>query len=159
MARPCTNKRCQFQLIFWLLRLAQLSHDHLAKCMNWNLFFCFSQSIKYFYCFFLLHFIFSSKVWAEEGIVDECAEEFSETSQMLAHAEDICGPYLWKVYDLLVMPPSFPYGGMENPCLTMITPTLLVSSCVANLLNMHLFVIKTENLFWFFLFLLASGRR
>lgn len=66
-------------------------------------------------------------MWAEEGIVDECAEEFSETADMLAHAEAICGPYVWKVYDLLVMPPSFPYGGMENPCLTMITPTLLVS--------------------------------
>lgn len=75
---------------------------------------------NYFFC------LCSSKVWAEEGIVDECAEEFSETDQMLAHAEDICGPYVWKVYDLLVMPPSFPYGGMENPCLTMITPTLLV---------------------------------
>lgn len=67
-----------------------------------------------------------SKVWAEEGIVDECAEEFSETSQMLEIAEQICGPYVWKTYDLLVMPPSFPYGGMENPCLTFITPTLLV---------------------------------
>jgi len=66
-----------------------------------------------------------SKVWAEEGIVDECAEEFSETSQMLAIAEEICGPYVWKEYDLLVMPPSFPFGGMENPCLTFITPTLL----------------------------------
>lgn len=68
----------------------------------------------------------SSNVWAEEGIVDDCAEEFSETSQMLAIAEEICGPYVWKTYDLLVMPPSFPYGGMENPCLTMVTPTLLV---------------------------------
>lgn len=65
-------------------------------------------------------------MWAEEGIVDECAEEFSETSQMLAVAEEICGPYVWKTYDLLVLPPSFPYGGMENPCLTFITPTLLV---------------------------------
>lgn len=64
-------------------------------------------------------------MWAEEGIVDECAEEFSETSQMLAIAEDICGPYVWKTYDLLVMPPSFPFGGMENPCLTFVTPTLL----------------------------------
>lgn len=65
-------------------------------------------------------------MWAEEAIIDECAEEFSETSQMLDIAEDICGPYVWKTYDLLVLPPSFPYGGMENPCLTFITPTLLV---------------------------------
>ena len=45
---------------------------------------------------------------------------------MLAAAENIVGPYLWGVYDLLVLPPSFPYGGMENPCLTFVTPTLLV---------------------------------
>ena len=45
---------------------------------------------------------------------------------MLLAAESIVGPYLWGVYDLVVMPPSFPYGGMENPCLTFVTPTLLV---------------------------------
>lgn len=45
---------------------------------------------------------------------------------MLKTASDICGPYVWKQYDLLVMPPSFPFGGMENPCLTFVTPTLLV---------------------------------
>lgn len=43
----------------------------------------------------------------------------------MAIAEDICGPYVWKVYDILVMPPNFPFGGMENPCLTFVTPTLL----------------------------------
>lgn len=68
---------------------------------------------------------FSSKVWSEEALVDACAEEFSETSQMMAIAEEICGPYVWKVYDILVMPPNFPFGGMENPCLTFVTPTLL----------------------------------
>ncbi|XP_067623291.1 leukotriene A-4 hydrolase isoform X2 [Eurosta solidaginis] len=67
----------------------------------------------------------NSNVWAEEGIVDDCAAEFSETSKMLETASDICGPYVWKQYDLLVMPPSFPFGGMENPCLTFVTPTLL----------------------------------
>ncbi|XP_037041873.1 leukotriene A-4 hydrolase isoform X2 [Bradysia coprophila] len=67
----------------------------------------------------------SSKVWAEEAIVDEAAEEFSKTSSMLQTASDICGTYVWKEYDLLVMPPSFPFGGMENPCLTFVTPTLL----------------------------------
>lgn len=66
---------------------------------------------------------FSSKVWCEEEIVDACAEEFSETSQMLEAAEQICGPYEWKVYDVLVMPSNFPFGGMENPCLTFLTPT------------------------------------
>ena len=49
---------------------------------------------------------------------------------MLKAAEEIMGPYLWGIYDLLVLPPSFPYGGMENPCLTFVTPTLLVSQSV-----------------------------
>jgi len=46
---------------------------------------------------------------------------------MLLAAESICGEYVWGIYDLLVLPPSFPFGGMENPCLTFVTPTLLVS--------------------------------
>lgn len=45
---------------------------------------------------------------------------------MLNSAIKICGPYVWGRYDLLVLPPSFPFGGMENPCLTFVTPTLLV---------------------------------
>lgn len=49
-----------------------------------------------------------------------------QTEKMLAIAEDIVSPYEWGQYDLLVLPPSFPYGGMENPCLTFLTPTLLV---------------------------------
>lgn len=67
----------------------------------------------------------SSKVWCEEELVDACAEEFSDTSQMLTIAAELCGPYEWKVYDILVMPPNFPFGGMENPCLTFLTPTIL----------------------------------
>ncbi|XP_052893833.1 leukotriene A-4 hydrolase isoform X1 [Anopheles moucheti] len=66
-----------------------------------------------------------SSVWAEQEQIDEAAEEFSQTADFLAKAEEICGPYVWERYDLLVMPPSFPYGGMENPCLTFVTPTLL----------------------------------
>ena len=54
------------------------------------------------------------------------AYEFSETETMLQKAEELCGPYVWGIYDILVLPPSFPYGGMENPCLTFATPTLLV---------------------------------
>ena len=38
------------------------------------------------------------------------------------------GPYLWQTYDLLVLPPSFPFGGMENPNLTFVSPGLIVSS-------------------------------
>ncbi|XP_052095289.1 leukotriene A-4 hydrolase-like isoform X2 [Mytilus californianus] len=66
-----------------------------------------------------------SKVWSEKEFVDAAAFEFSETETMLTTAEKLCGPYVWGRYDLLVLPPSFPYGGMENPCLTFVTPTLL----------------------------------
>ena len=52
----------------------------------------------------------------------------SQTDKMLQAAEEIVGRYIWGQYDLLVMPPSFPYGGMENPCLTFVSPTLLVST-------------------------------
>uniref|UniRef100_A0A8C2DAH8 Leukotriene A4 hydrolase n=1 Tax=Cyprinus carpio TaxID=7962 RepID=A0A8C2DAH8_CYPCA len=48
-----------------------------------------------------------------------------QTETMLKTAESLAGPYVWGQYDLLVMPPSFPYGGMENPCLTFVTPTVL----------------------------------
>lgn len=44
---------------------------------------------------------------------------------MLTAAIELAGDYEWKVYDLLVMPPSFPFGGMENPCITFVTPTVL----------------------------------
>lgn len=66
-----------------------------------------------------------SHVWAEPAMVEIAANEFSETETMLKTAEEICGPYVWGIYDLLVLPPSFPFGGMENPCLTFVTPTLL----------------------------------
>ncbi|XP_053690586.1 leukotriene A-4 hydrolase [Sabethes cyaneus] len=66
-----------------------------------------------------------SSVWAEQEQINESAEEFSQTADFIAKAEEICGPYVWGRYDLLVMPPSFPFGGMENPCLTFVTPTLL----------------------------------
>lgn len=68
-----------------------------------------------------------SHVWAEKEVIDQAAYEFVDTDKQLQSAEEICGPYVWGIYDLLVLPPSFPYGGMENPCLTFVTPTLLVS--------------------------------
>jgi len=45
---------------------------------------------------------------------------------MLTTAEELCGPYIWGVYNILVLPPTFPYGGIENPCLTFAAPTLIV---------------------------------
>jgi len=66
------------------------------------------------------------RVWAEPEVVDDACYEFSETEQFLQAAEQLTGcPYLWYRYDILCLPPSFPYGGMENPCLTFATPTLL----------------------------------
>lgn len=51
--------------------------------------------------------------------------EFADTEKFIAAAESFLIPYAWGTYDLLVLPPSFPYGGMENPNLTFVTPTLL----------------------------------
>jgi leukotriene-A4 hydrolase len=64
-------------------------------------------------------------VYAEPAIVDSAAREFSEVDDMIAAAEKLYGPYRWGRYDVLVLPPSFPLGGMENPRLTFATPTLL----------------------------------
>jgi len=65
-------------------------------------------------------------IWSEPGTVEAAAFEFSETEEFLLLAEKITNmEYVWKRYDLLCLPPSFPYGGMENPCLTFVTPTLL----------------------------------
>ncbi|XP_064483392.1 leukotriene A-4 hydrolase-like [Ornithodoros turicata] len=66
-----------------------------------------------------------SHVWAEKEYVDLATIDFADTEKMLQVAEDLAGPYVWGIYDLLVLPPSFPYGGMENPCVTFVTPTLL----------------------------------
>jgi len=64
-------------------------------------------------------------VYAEPELLDASVFEFADTQEMLEQAEEIFGPYEWGRYDLLVLPPSFPYGGMENPRLSFITPSLL----------------------------------
>ena len=67
-----------------------------------------------------------STVWAEPSVVEGAAWEFADTEKFLATAEELTAhAYIWGRYDILCMPPSFPYGGMENPCLTFATPTLL----------------------------------
>ncbi|KAM3963295.1 leukotriene A-4 hydrolase-like [Aphomia sociella] len=66
-----------------------------------------------------------SQVWSEKEEIERCAWEFAETEKYLQAAEKLCGKYLWKQYDLLVLPPSFPHTGMENPGLTFIPPSLL----------------------------------
>jgi leukotriene A-4 hydrolase/aminopeptidase len=64
-------------------------------------------------------------VWAEPSIVAKAGAEFSDMEKMLEAAEKLYGPYRWTRYDVLVMPPSFPFGGMENPRLTFATPTII----------------------------------
>ena len=66
-----------------------------------------------------------SGVYAEPAIVEKAAYEFVDVEKMISSAEELYGPYRWGRYDLLVLPPSFPFGGMENPRLTFATPTIL----------------------------------
>jgi len=66
-----------------------------------------------------------SGVYAEDTIVEKAAWEFADLEKMIAGAESLYGPYQWERYDVLVLPPSFPFGGMENPRLTFATPTIL----------------------------------
>jgi leukotriene-A4 hydrolase len=64
-------------------------------------------------------------VWAEPSLVRAARDELVDTEAMIQAAEALFGPYRWGRYDLLVLPPSFPFGGMENPRLTFATPTVL----------------------------------
>ena len=64
-------------------------------------------------------------VYAEPSVVERAAKEFVDTQKMVAAAEELYGPYRWGRYDMLVLPPSFPFGGMENPRLTFLTPTMI----------------------------------
>src|SRR5215510_3528017 len=64
-------------------------------------------------------------VYAEPATLDKAAREFEDTEKMVVATEKLYGPYRWDRYDILVLPPSFPIGGMENPRLTFATPTVL----------------------------------
>jgi len=64
-------------------------------------------------------------VYAEKAMLDKVAYEFADMGKMVDAAEKLYGPYQWGRYDVLVLPPSFPYGGMENPTLTFATPTVI----------------------------------
>ncbi len=64
-------------------------------------------------------------VYAEPSVIERAAREFVDTERMIEATERLYGPYRWGRYDLLVLPPSFPFGGMENPRLTFATPTIL----------------------------------
>jgi aminopeptidase N len=64
-------------------------------------------------------------VWTEPSMLDAAARELADTEKMVAAAEALYGPYRWGRYDMIVLPPSFPYGGMENPVMTFLTPTFI----------------------------------
>jgi aminopeptidase N len=66
-----------------------------------------------------------SGVWTEPSMLDAAAAELVDTEKMIDAAEALYGPYRWGRYDMIVLPPSFPYGGMENPTLTFLTPTFI----------------------------------
>jgi aminopeptidase N len=67
----------------------------------------------------------NSGVYAEKPMIEASAYELADTPKMIEAAEKLYGPYRWGEYDVLVLPPSFPFGGMENPRLTFATPTIL----------------------------------
>lgn len=65
-------------------------------------------------------------VYAEPGLLEKAAYELAEMGDMVDAAESLYGPYPWGQFDVLILPPSFPFGGMENPRITFATPTILV---------------------------------
>lgn len=64
-------------------------------------------------------------VYAEKSMLDKVHYEFSDMEKMVVAAEDLYGKYEWEQFDIIVLPPSFPFGGMENPRLTFATPTII----------------------------------
>lgn len=64
-------------------------------------------------------------IYAEPSVLEAALYEFADMEKMLKSAEALYGPYVWDRYDVIVLPPSFPFGGMENPRLTFLTPTVL----------------------------------
>jgi aminopeptidase N len=76
-------------------------------------------------------------VWTEPSMLDAAANELADTEKMVEAAERLYGPYRWGRYDVIVLPPSFPYGGMENPTLTFLTPTFIAGDRSLNGLVAH----------------------
>ena len=64
-------------------------------------------------------------VYAEPATLKAAAYELADTEKMVEAAERLYGPYRWGRYDMIVLPPAFPFGGMENPTLTFLTPTMI----------------------------------
>ncbi|KAL1295587.1 hypothetical protein HN51_056446 [Arachis hypogaea] len=100
-----------------------------------------------------------TRVYAEEGsaVLDSAAKEFEGTEEMIREGEKLFGEYDWERFDLLVLPPSFPYGGMENPKMVFLTPTVIkgdgsgaqvVAHELAHSWTGNLITNKTNEHFW-----------
>ncbi|QCE05715.1 leukotriene-A4 hydrolase [Vigna unguiculata] len=100
-----------------------------------------------------------TRVYAEDvaAVLDSAAAEFAGTEDMIREGERLFGPYDWERFDLLVLPPSFPYGGMENPRMVFLTPTVVkgdatgaqvVAHELAHSWTGNLITNKTNEHFW-----------
>lgn len=100
-----------------------------------------------------------TRVYAEAApaLLDDAAREFAGTEDMIRQGEQLFGPYEWERFDLLVLPPSFPYGGMENPRMVFLTPTVIkgdasgaqvVAHELAHSWTGNLITNKTNDHFW-----------
>ncbi|XP_062076622.1 leucine aminopeptidase-like [Humulus lupulus] len=100
-----------------------------------------------------------TRVYAEAApaVLDAAASEFAGTEDMIRQGERLFGPYEWERFDLLVLPPSFPYGGMENPRMVFLTPTVIkgdssgaqvVAHELAHSWTGNLITNKTNEHFW-----------
>jgi len=113
-----------------LLALMSADNDPLAE-RNGSYHFSMPQAIPSYLLALAVGNVFfepfgeDTGVYAEPEVLAAAAYEFADTQAMLDAAEAIYGPYQWGRYDLLILPPSFPYGGMENPRLSFITPSVL----------------------------------
>ncbi|GAB5349870.1 M1 family metallopeptidase [Alteriqipengyuania sp. 357] len=76
-------------------------------------------------------------VWAEPATLDRAYNEVADTEQLVEAAEGLYGDYRWGRYDMIVLPPAFPYGGMENPVMTFLTPTFIAGDRSNNGLVAH----------------------
>lgn len=76
-------------------------------------------------------------VWAEPSVLDRAYQEVADTEEMVVAAEGLYGEYRWGRYDMIILPPAFPYGGMENPVMTFLTPTFIAGDRSNNGLVAH----------------------